>query len=613
MTDFIAVDGEAIPDRYNLLMCSNGESVINMKELTTPECFDFLLSQVSSETGRRHKKKPVFVCFGLNYDVNMWLRDLSREALEAVWSLGEAVYCPKGSGNDWTLWYKLTWLPGHMFRIQKNGASVTIYEVWGFFQSSFVTALGKWGLEATPEMKFMKSHRGDFSTTEIDRVKDYCLSECNLLVQLMDKLEEACVEAEIVPRQWMGAGSLAGKLLSSRKWMKVAHRYDRDIGPDEAQEPILCAYFGGRVELLKQGEFKHVHTADIRSAYPHAITQLPSLEHSRLVHRKGYNPGEPHALWHVRWSDLHGPIMPFPVRCKKTISYPTNGEGWYHACEVYEALNLGYRFEVLEGWVLENDGGDNPPFAWIPDLFRLRAQWKAEDKPAEKVLKLALNSTYGKLAQGVGHKNLPPWQSYFWAGEVTARTRARMLEAAHTVGFENCIMISTDGLFHVNHRAKIADMNKLGGWETGSYDSLFAARAGVYLAEKDGERIARTRGFYTPKWDSENKVWIGEVDFDKLRGEYASHGVYGKLEYESKRYIGIGSALMRKEFSVWRTWEADKKRVINLMPSGKRVTPDGAFLPLDERLPPSEPYEPKGRYDSVEDRIQEADQPLKGD
>lgn len=617
MTDFLAVDGEAINDKYCLLACSDGRHALNLDELSTKACFDFLL-----DLGEKGK---TLVCFGLNYDVNMWLRDLNREALEYLWHAGDCVHTPKNT-RDPEKWYKLSWLPGHRFQIKQAGRKVTIYEVWGFFQSSFVNACHAWGLETSEELAFMKGARGTFSDAQIQRVIDYCLSECKLLVDLMNRLQGACEEANIVPREWMGAGALAAKMLADRRHMKAAHKWDEQLAPEKAQTPILQAYFGGRVELLRQGEFQHVHTADIRSAYPYAITGLPSLENVELVHRKRYDPKIFHGIWHVRWDGLRGQVMPFPFRKKKAVYYPSSGEGWYHACEVKMAYDLGYKFDVLEGWVI--DKRCEYPFTWVKELYNIRGEWKRQGLATEKILKLGLNSLYGKLAQGMGFgQKKPSWQSYFWAGEITARTRARMLGLTgdcHSVP----IMIATDGVFF-QAPYEVKDVDELGGMEIGYYESLFTARAGVYLGEHKPDQIAedgsckacgesaeqpnskckkhptlvRSRGFFAR-----------EVNFRDLREVFEEEGVHGRYEYKSHRFIGIGSALMRTDFSVWRTWE-DSVRSLSFMPVGKKVDMStGEFWPVAvDAGVESEPYEPKGVSDTILDRVQSQEQPMKGD
>lgn len=607
MTDFIAVDGEAINDLYCLLAASDGSHVINSKGLTTAECFEYLLSKSPVRT-KSHRKKPVFVCFGLNYDVNMWLRDLSKDDLTYLWNYNKCSY-----SFDPYSHYGIEYVPSHWFRIQKlRGPSIIIYEVFGFFQTSFVNALSSWGFGTQDEMSTMKALRGNFTNQELQRVIDYCHSECQSLVSLMTDLEIACNDAKIVPRHWMGAGSLAGTLLSSRKALRLHHAYDNELGDDSCEDSILRAYFGGRVEMLRQGIYDNITAVDIRSAYPYAISRLPSLAERKLILQNDYDIHAQHAIWHVSWKDQDGIVMPFPVRHKKDVYYPTNGTGWYHAIEVRTAIELGYKIVVDRGYVLHDDL-HLQPFHWVNELYTIREQWKTEGRASEKVLKLALNSLYGKMAQGIGLKSSmyafalrddprPRWQSYFWAGEVTAVTRARMLRAANEC--DRPLMIATDGLFCKS--TGIEDTPGLGGWELSRYESIFIARAGVYLAERENPRAYET-GCHSCKQDATTPndrckkhpclvrsrgFHAREVDFYKLRELYESEGMMASFTYDSHRFIGLGSALMRKDFSVWKTWE-DSQRQICFLPSSKDIGPQGEIMPYSIPLPESEPYKPK--------------------
>src|SRR6201999_4579030 len=98
------------------------------------------------------------------------------------------------------------------------------------------------------------------------------------------------------------------------------------LATDEVVETaILGAYFGGRVELLRQGIFPQVRTADLSSAYPSAAVDLPDLVGASLVYRKRYTPG--HGIWRCRWDLGSEPpaVCPFPVRHKFSIYYPSKG------------------------------------------------------------------------------------------------------------------------------------------------------------------------------------------------------------------------------------------------------------------------------------------------
>src|ERR1700734_218097 len=76
---WLAVDGEAIADKYCLLCDDTGRHVLNLDGLSTKECFEFLLDS----------RTKIGCCFGLNYDANNWLKDLPEARLKELWETGE--------------------------------------------------------------------------------------------------------------------------------------------------------------------------------------------------------------------------------------------------------------------------------------------------------------------------------------------------------------------------------------------------------------------------------------------------------------------------------------------------------------------------------------------
>jgi hypothetical protein len=570
---FIAVDGEAVNDRY-VLMCAASHrnrlqhmwAADEKAGLDTASCFEFLLMLA---------KRGELVCFGLNYDANNWCRDLPLPQLQAL------------QKNNIAYWfdYRIEWLPGRWFAIKHiDGRYARIQEVFGFFQSSFVNALAKWGIQAGAEVEEMKKLRGTFSAAIKNRVLDYCYTECEQLSQLMTMLRDACKDADITPRSWIGAGAIASALLN-RQGVAPHHEYDLEIArvPEgEIEHPavtaVLSAYFGGRVELLAQGIYSRVYTIDIRSAYPSAAQNLPSLTNAQLTPRKRYNPNARHAIWYVEWDCTNDPrrVMPFPARRKRSIYYPRKGCGWYHAPEVAAALALRYNVRVIKGYVLQQKIGELP-FHWIPEVYAERARLKREGKAAEKVVKLALNSVYGKLAQGKGFGSRPRWQSYMWAGEITSATRAKMLTA--TAKITHPIMISTDGIFAKAHRMR--DQNRLGGWELGEIRDMFAGQPGVYSGmSPDGKEVVKSRGFFAR-----------EVDYAELADGYRAEGIHYIHHYESTRFVGLGTSLHRGRMDLWCRWVTER-RTLALQPQRKQIS-ENEISPWPHYVE-SEPYTPKG-------------------
>lgn len=610
MTRFVAVDGEAIGQgadaRYVLLCASDGHGdrnhLYNPDGLRTIPVFEFLCDFQTARTE--------LVAFGLGYDINQWLVDLSEPELRELWTAGSVIH------RGWLI----RWLRGRRLFVKDlrhEGRHAYVQETFGFFQSSFVKACAAWGVEVPASMETMKLARGDFTERMREQVIAYCYDECDALVTLMDLLGDAAQTAGCEPtaHMWIGAGQLASRLLANQG-VADYHRPDEAIVPADAYEPLLCAYFGGRAELLRQGERAPVMTADVRSAYPWAATQLHSLRHgAQFKPHARYRAEYEHGIWHCRWDNLPGLVMPFPVRVKKTISYPRSGAGWYHACEIRAALDAGFDINVGRGWALHTPSNHGrhahaQPFDFVPGLFAQRARWQIDGNAAEKALKLALNSLYGKTAQGFSDTDPgkpPKWQSYLWAGEMTARTRARMLTLA--LRAKDPMMIATDGLFCAYTSA--TGGTSLGAWETGRLDWLFCAQPGVYVGEDHSrpvgkQMVLKSRGFY-----------VKDIDFEQLHQGWVEHGPAYQHHYTSHRFLGLGQALQRTDgLASWRQW-ADVERHINLMPQRKLIerSPLGGWTcwPVLEAGGESEPYVPKGALMDPEEEDNNAveDQPLR--
>lgn len=598
MAKFIGVDGEGwtVNDehRYVLLAASNGSWAFDPDGLSTVRCFEFFLEL---------PKGTVKCGFGFNYDVNMILRDVPLEHLIKLW---------KGGSTKWKSYY-LEWIPGKSFFVKSYGRACKIYDVFGFFQSSFVKALGKWNLDIPVDMESMKQARSSFDAGMKRLIIDYCLDECRSLVQLMDELENALIEVDLGISNWIGAGAIASALMK-RHSVREHHEYDA-AWPD-VEPAILSAYFGGRVELFRQGEFPMVYDYDISSAYPSVALELPSLKDAEWQWVDQYDPELRWCIWDCQWNLPDSFLCPFPVRLKGAIYYPRNGMGWYHASEVRAAQKLtNNRINICGGWQLKPVKHEFP-FSFIPETYDHRANLKREKHAGEKVLKLGLNSIYGKLAQGAGYQGKPPlFQSFFWAGAITAGTRSRVLEIANT-RIDDLIMIATDGIFFKSD-PELELTGGLGGLEVSLMEDMFVAQAGVYQAtveDDEGPEIyARSRGFFTR-----------EIDFDDLRKGFKEHGIAYEGEYESERFLGLGSSLISKRTEKWRQWNRST-RGLSLHPSRKFVK-DYAPSSVVELVPPmfddperSEQYKPKPGFATLSEAdlqglleyIQGTEQPMK--
>lgn len=546
---FLAIDGESVDvageHRYIVMTSSSGDTATDEAGLSTRACLEFLIRQA------RDPAKPILVAFGWNYDVNMILRDLDREQLEALWTTGivELDY------PDAVI--ELEWIPSKLFSVfaehKATGlrANAKVYDVFGFFQSSFVNALKSWGLgEDLDFIAAMKEKRGEFDPAELAEITRYSIEECERLVEMMNAVRDALHAVELRPRTWLGAGAIASTLLSREN----VDEHLGEQGSPALSEAIMRAYFGGRTEVFRQGVFATAVAWDINSAYPAAALELPSMI-GRWKRARDYDPSAEFAIWRCSWNVPEAFIAPFPFRDKRSIFYPTQGEGYYHASELAAArLLYGERIVVTSGYIFEPADPEARPFAFLAEQYDYRQELKAAGHPGEKVLKLGINSVYGKLAQGNSRDGRRPrFQSYYWAGKITADTRARALLAAAAAP-EAIVAIATDGLVFgpENLAPNLGASKGLGGWERTRYRGFFVAQPGMYHAydRATNNLVKHSRGFFTK-----------EIDFPKLKRVWLERGPLGSVECNSHRFVGLGSALMRTDFDVWRRWEDGKRRI----------------------------------------------------
>lgn len=510
-------------------------------DLTTQECLMFLADIGAS------KPKAIPVAFFFGYDTTMILRGLPHRAMQRLlapslvcWQCGHIKdhHVPNGpcitTGQDgckcdcerflgggsafFTPVVKgrpgirpiVVSQQGSSFSVKWQGKpALVISDTAGFFQTSFIKTLERWEIrtaEQLTEMAHMKDQRGAFTIGEdLEEVKLYNAEECALLAELMGKLREACTALGIVPRRWQGAGWLASAMLERAN---VPKRHELDI-PPQVQGLGELAYFGGRFEPFQFGSFTNVDSWDIASAYPHAYTGLPCLVKGHGTWRQ--------VAWEERTTDAgiwpaafasEAPVFlaPLPHRDPTgRISFPAVAHGWYWGVEITAAERYCKRWlkrgtfqaggSLGPGWEWHQDCADKPG-AFAEHWYYERLKWGKGARGI--VLKLALNSLYGKAAQRIGR---PAWANIVWAGMITATTRARLLDAARQLGPSHVVSFQTDGLYSTKGAlpgaVEAGTGAALGQWEHQATSDLFLAQSGVYATRgtPDDPWACHSRGF----------------------------------------------------------------------------------------------------------------------
>jgi hypothetical protein len=408
---------------------------------------------------------------------------------------------------------------------------VIVWDVFGFFQKSFVSALqdakGICPPEIIKRIKAMKDQRGDFANLPDDKIIAYCLEECYYLAKLVRDMLIHIEKLGLVLNGWDGSGAIA------RAWMRREKIKDFKSETNLPPEVALGGYFGGRFEVSELGRIGKCYSYDINSAYPAIATNLPCLAHGGFKQlqaddngRVQYQPGR--FGIYFAGSQTSGRFAPFPFRFDavpdmmntikpKSVYYAHGGKRWVWQDEIRVAIkHFGSdAIPLYDGWVWEPTC-NHKPFSMVPDLYADRAKLKALGDGAEKVIKLLINSIYGKTAQSIGWSigrdgipKPPPFQSFIWAGMITSGTRAMILDA---IMQSDTVSIATDGILSRTPIPSLTLSKALGDWGDDIVTDTYLFQSGVYtmlnpsvkckeseehagISPDPCQRIYKTRGF----------------------------------------------------------------------------------------------------------------------
>ena len=579
---FVGVDGEGgnLASGYHayFLLRAGGRSIVpsgtNVR-LTTLECLTLLEAL---------PRDAIYVVYFGDYDVTKILEDLGWDKLEKL--MDRSKRQRKDGKGVWPVSYgdfEVDYLPKKEFKVRRRKGTfidpvtnkpryeytpwLVVNDVGSFFQCRFVEALEKWQI-GTPEERALigegKAGRDAFQFSDIESIDPYNALEIELLQQLMEKFRAACKAVGYIPAKWQGPGQLAEAMLAKHG---VALSRNVPLLNDEKYDDLIRfarnAFYGGRPEISAIGPVdRPVRQADINSAYPAAMLHVPCLEHGEWSYVEYPEPIRAQDIecdygifygsytHHVgrgkrtRWYGL-------PHRTKEgSICYPGSGRGWYWDFEISGAIHQDFRVE--SAW-LYSRRCNCVPLRFVRDVYALRQELGKDD--AGIVLKLALNSLYGKCVQSVGS---PKYANPIWGSFITAYCRRMIQDFIH--GSELCkslgncgldiLMIATDSVCTYNlERTDIEYSEDLGGWDAEEHPrGMFIVQPGLYFGSSN--KRPKTRG--VPRSVIETFEGTFRAAFDRMVS--TQRITDGNVQVPQRMFVGIRYALHRHNLKLLGQW-----------------------------------------------------------
>lgn len=543
------------------------------------------------DVGQRYPG-ALHVGYAFKYDANMLIYGLSERQIIKLWKSGHVSF----RFDDVHTW-SIRWVPGKMFSLSRrpcgtkrnSGArvSVTIYDFSSFFGAKFIDAAEKilgesLSVDDRDVIAHGKEARGHNTWDDMPEIRHYWEREIVLIQRVFERFRDVMVKAGFALKEWYGPGALANYINSThniRPHMAAA-QITSGVMPHEVHEASKRAFSGGRFELFQTGRIRGpVYAADIGSAYPYALTKVPSLDpaEGEWVHVSQPRSVARFGVYRVRFrAPRAAPIeyRPMPLFWRDNrgmISYPQMGHGWYWSPEAAIAQRLT-GVELVEGWEWKSNESIFP-WAFLQDMYDTRMRLGKKNL-LSMPFKLGPNSLYGKYAQTVGwdqKKKLPPKSHALpVAGWVTSYCRA-MLLGAILKNPSAVIAVETDAIYTTDDPRNWGTLRlgtELGAWDVDMYDEMIYVQSGMYHYKQDGKwQGTRSRGM--------NR---GEYPIQKAMNYVSGLPSGPDVKWEpmklttKPRFIGAGAAIASSESlkEIMTSWRAQPKEFA-LGDTGKRI------------------------------------------
>jgi len=232
-----------------------------------------------------------------------------------------------------------------------------------------------------------------FTPVEQELIRAYCARDAEILYLALSTLQEIALSlgGQLRP-------TIAGTAMDvfRRQFMRWPWPV---VGP-ATNKLARPAYYGGRCENFAYGVVPGVNAYDATSLYPY-VQSRTKYPHPRYLKVE----------WQPRlsgsWTEWEGVcectvrvperfVPPLPHRSDRRLFFPIGKlHGTWTLVELRHALDVGCDLVSVD-WVLGSPTVFNPFEDFVEQLFALRMGYQVADDPHESLVKLLLNSLYGR-------------------------------------------------------------------------------------------------------------------------------------------------------------------------------------------------------------------------
>lgn len=473
--------------------------------------------------------------------------------------------------------FRLTYLDKKFFSIiTESNHHFYYYDLYNFLDTSLDKASKKF-------LNDQKKDDVDSSRLNIDvkywieekkKIREYCIYDALLTKKLADYFWDLLYKhMNYTPKRPFSKGKLSEEYFLSRCYIPTINDFVfcEDIEKKSLGVNVLKyaynSYFGGRFELIKRGFFDKVYSYDIKSAYPYQMANLIDFnlgewKETEKIHSNAYE-----GFYYCEIETKEAYFSPIVYKIHDLNLYPNGKFKQYLIKSEIDFINNNFdntSIKIIKGYEFYPKELKYP----LKDEIEFLYKWKESEKDEDirYVVKIILNSLYGKTIQtvGDGHRTGKLFNPIY-ASIITAKTRIKLLDLALQNPSE-IIMFSTDGV-HTTKPFKVPKSPKLGDFGKDFFGEGVYIMSDVYNVWNETKTKNRLRGFSLTSVKDIDSAGI------LLRDILNTMDKSTKYSYKVSRPYHLGECLMHTEkrsiadINIW----GDSEKSIDVNGDRKRI------------------------------------------
>lgn len=520
----VGLDSEAYTTGEPFLFCFSDDSHCHAKDV-----FEALFQNVYEGVK--------FVAYNLKYEQGALFYHIPAELLARLREYGRCEY--EG--------YKISIIENKEVKISRAHKTRYIYDIYRYYGTSLDKASARYLDDH--KIKSTKRFTPGVVARDMGRIIEYCTKDALLTKQLADLFISNLHKLQLYPRKLISTGYISGTHFAKIHNCNINKLYSNY---PELVNAAWDSYNGGMFQVFKRGRGKFWQY-DINSAYPAQIAKLKTLERCEVF--SGIKIPQCDFGFVDCEMLISSKFSPITVKVNNLNIYPQGYvRRWITLIEYDYLKSRGNDIKVFEGWYIRCK--DEYPYKKeIERLYRLKAEYKGKDDMQYLLVKILLNSLYGKFLQ-ITEVFDKDFQSHFRAGMlfnpvyaayITAGTRVELCKVMDTQPKAVCA-VHTDSV--VSDKPLPLECDKLmGGWDFVSKGMGYIIGSGVYSIG----RTVHFRGF-------DRKLNLGHM-IRKSKG--------GKIEISQKLAQTWRQAIFRNSEDI--NLFTDEDKILDLNFDKKRM------------------------------------------